>query len=236
MKVQKQEILKRLEQAYQGAVPALHFANPFELLVATILSAQCTDARVNQVTKYLFLKYKNARELAAADFEELCEDIHSCGCYRVKAKNLMGMAKILEEKYGGEVPADMDKLTELPGVGRKTANVVLSNAFGIPGFAVDTHVFRVSNRLGLAQAEDVRKTEEQMCALIPEEKWGQAHHWLIYHGRQICHARKPACSDCFLNDLCPSAAALSSKSSGEEKKTEVARVSGGKKKNAKPAK
>ena len=152
MKVQKQEILKRLEQAYQGAVPALHFANPFELLVATILSAQCTDARVNQVTKYLFLKYKNARELAAADFEELCEDIHSCGCYRVKAKNLMGMAKILEEKYGGEVPADMDKLTELPGVGRKTANVVLSNAFGIPGFAVDTHVFRVSNRLGLAQA------------------------------------------------------------------------------------
>ena len=140
--------------------------------MATILSAQCTDARVNQVTKYLFLKYKNARELAAADFEELCEDIHSCGCYRVKAKNLIGMAKILEEKYGGEVPADMDKLTELPGVGRKTANVVLSNAFGIPGFAVDTHVFRVSNRLGLAQAEDVRKTEEQMCALIPEEKLG----------------------------------------------------------------
>ena len=187
------------------AVPALQFVNPYQLLVATILSAQCTDVRVNKVTEKLFVKYKNAEELAAADFDELCDDIHSCGCYSVKAKNLIGTAKMLVEQYGGQVPPDMDALTKLPGVGRKTANVVLSNAFGIPGFAVDTHVFRVSNRLGLANAKDVLKTEEQMCALIPKEKWGNAHHWIIYHGRQVCHARKPVCDTCFLRDLCPSA-------------------------------
>lgn len=205
MEKRKQEILKRLEEVYVDAVPALHFANPYQLLVATILSAQCTDVRVNKVTEKLFIKYKNAEELAAADFDELCDDIHSCGCYSVKAKNLIGTAKMLVEQYGGQVPPDMDELTKLPGVGRKTANVVLSNAFGIPGFAVDTHVFRVSNRLGLANAKDVLKTEEQMCALIPKEKWGNAHHWIIYHGRQVCHARKPACDTCFLRDLCPSA-------------------------------
>lgn len=205
MENRKQEILKRLEEVYIDAVPALHFVNPYQLLVATILSAQCTDVRVNKVTEKLFVKYKNAEELAAADFDELCDDIHSCGCYSVKAKNLIGTAKMLVEQYGGEVPPDMDELTKLPGVGRKTANVVLSNAFGIPGFAVDTHVFRVSNRLGLANAKDVLKTEEQMCALIPKEKWGNAHHWIIYHGRQVCHARKPACGTCFLRDLCPSA-------------------------------
>ena len=197
MENRKQEILKRLEEVYINAVPALHFVNPYQLLVATILSAQCTDVRVNKVTEKLFVKYKNAEELAAADFDELCDDIHSCGCYSVKAKNLIGTAKMLVEQYGGEVPPDMDELTKLPGVGRKTANVVLSNAFGIPGFAVDTHVFRVSNRLGLANAKDVLKTEEQMCALIPKEKWGNAHHWIIYHGRQVCHARKPACGTCF---------------------------------------
>ena len=173
--------------------------------MAKILSAQCTDVRVNKVTEKLFVKYKNAAELAAADFDELCDDIHSCGCYSVKAKNLIGTAKMLVGQHGGQVPPDMDELTKLPGVGRKTANVVLSNAFGIPGFAVDTHVFRVSNRLGLANAKDVLKTEEQMCALIPKEKWGNAHHWIIYHGRQVCHARKPVCDTCFLRDLCPSA-------------------------------
>lgn len=205
MEKRKQEILKRLEEVYVDAVPALQFVNPYQLLVATILSAQCTDVRVNKVTEKLFVKYKNAEELAAADFDELCDDIHSCGCYSVKAKNLIGTAKMLVEQYGGQVPPDMDALTKLPGVGRKTANVVLSNAFGIPGFAVDTHVFRVSNRLGLANAKDVLKTEEQMCALIPKEKWGNAHHWIIYHGRQVCHARKPVCDTCFLRDLCPSA-------------------------------
>lgn len=205
MEKRKQEILKRLEEVYVDAVPALQFVNPYQLLVATILSAQCTDVRVNKVTEKLFVKYKNAEELAAADFDELCDDIHSCGCYSVKAKNLIGTAKMLVEQHGGQVPPDMDELTKLPGVGRKTANVVLSNAFGIPGFAVDTHVFRVSNRLGLANAKDVLKTEEQMCALIPKEKWGNAHHWIIYHGRQVCHARKPVCDTCFLRDLCPSA-------------------------------
>ena len=125
----------------------------------------------------------------------------------MKAKNLINTAKLLMEQFGGEVPQTMEELTTLPGVGRKTANVVLSNAFGIPGFAVDTHVFRVSNRLGLAHAKDVAKTEEQLCALVPREKWGNAHHWLIYHGRQICSARKPKCGECFLKDICPSSEA-----------------------------
>lgn len=199
----KQEILRRLEEEYQGAKPALHYATPFQLLVATILSAQCTDVRVNLVTKDLFVKYKDAAALAGADYDELCGEIHSCGCYGVKAKNLIGTAKLLVEKYGGEVPQTMDELTELPGVGRKTANVVLSNAFGIPGFAVDTHVFRVSNRMGLACAKDVAETERQLCALVPQEKWGDAHHWLIYHGRQVCAARKPKCETCVVGDICP---------------------------------
>ena len=203
----QQEILRRMEQVYADAKPALHFQNAYELLVATILSAQCTDVRVNKVTKDLFVHYKNAEELSRADYSELCDEIHSCGCYAVKAKNLINTAKLLMEQFGGEVPQTMEELTMLPGVGRKTANVVLSNAFGIPGFAVDTHVFRVSNRLGLAHAKDVAKTEEQLCALVPREKWGNAHHWLIYHGRQICSARKPKCGECFLKDICPSSEA-----------------------------
>lgn len=198
------EILRRLEEVYFDAKPALHFTNPYELLVATILSAQCTDVRVNQVTEKLFVHYPDAAHLAQADYGELCDEIHSCGCYSVKAKNLMNTAKMLVERYDGNVPKTMAELTELAGVGRKTANVVLSNAFGIPGIAVDTHVFRVSHRLGLADAKDVEKTEFQLQKLIPEEKWGQAHHWLIYHGRQVCTARKPACETCFLKDICPS--------------------------------
>ncbi len=199
----RQEILRRLEQAYAGAKPALHYSNPFELLVATILSAQCTDKRVNQVAKGLFDHYKTPQALASADYDALAEEIHSCGCYAVKAKNLMGAAKMITEDHGGEVPRTMEELLKLPGVGRKTANVVLSNAFGLPGLAVDTHVFRVSHRLGLSDAKDPEKTEKQLCALIPREKWGQAHHWLIYHGRQVCSARSPQCGACFLNDLCP---------------------------------
>lgn len=200
-----QEILRRLEEVYFDAKPALNFTNPYELLVATILSAQCTDVRVNMVTEKLFVRYPDAESLAQADFDELSEAIHSCGFYTTKAKNLISTAKTLVEKHGGQVPQTMEELTELAGVGRKTANVVLSNAFGIPGIAVDTHVFRVSNRLGLAHAADVEKTEFQLRELIPEEKWGQAHHWLIYHGRQVCSARKPACKTCFLKDICPSA-------------------------------
>jgi len=201
----RQAILQRMSEVYAGAKPALHFRSPYELLVATILSAQCTDKRVNQVTEGLFAHYPTPQALAAADLDALAEEIHSCGCYAMKAKNLLGTAKKLVEEFGGQVPRTMEELTTLPGVGRKTANVVLSNAFGIPGLAVDTHVFRVSNRLGLAQAKNVEKTEEQLCALIPRERWGEAHHWLIYHGRQVCSARKPACKSCFLRDLCPSA-------------------------------
>lgn len=201
--MREQEIFHRLEARYPNAKPALNYENAFQLLVATILSAQCTDVRVNQVTASLFVHYPDARALAAADLEELSREIHSCGCYRVKAKNLIGTAKMLCRDYAGEVPPLMEALTRLPGVGRKTANVVLSNAFDIPGLAVDTHVFRVSHRLGLSDAKDPEGTESQLCALIPREKWGKAHHWLIYHGRQVCSARAPKCGDCLLADLCP---------------------------------
>ena len=201
--MQYQEILRRLEQHYFGAKPGLDFENPYQLLVATILSAQCTDVRVNQVTKSLFAHYPDAHALEKAEYETLSDEIHSCGFYSVKAKNLIATAKILCEQYGGEVPPDMDALVQLPGVGRKTANVVLSCAFGIPGLAVDTHVFRVSHRLGLSDAKDPEGTEMQLCAIIPQESWGSAHHWLIHHGRQICSARSPKCKDCFLADICP---------------------------------
>lgn len=201
--MREQEIFHRLEARYPNAKPALNYENAFQLLVATILSAQCTDVRVNQVTASLFVHYPDAQALAAADLEELSREIHSCGCYRVKAKNLIGTAKMLCRDYAGEVPPLMEALTKLPGVGRKTANVVLSNAFDIPGLAVDTHVFRVSHRLGLSDAKDPEGTESQLCALIPREKWGKAHHWLIYHGRQVCSARAPKCGDCLLADLCP---------------------------------
>ena len=201
--MREQEIFHRLEARYPNAKPALNYENAFQLLVATILSAQCTDVRVNQVTASLFVHYPDAQALAAADLEELSREIHSCGCYRVKAKNLIGTAKMLCRDYAGEVPPLMEALTRLPGVGRKTANVGLSNAFDIPGLAVDTHVFRVSHRLGLSDAKDPEGTESQLCALIPREKWGKAHHWLIYHGRQVCSARAPKCGDCLLADLCP---------------------------------
>ena len=201
--MREQEIFHRLEARYPNAKPALNYENAFQLLVATILSAQCTDVRVNQVTASLFVHYPDAQALAAADLEELSREIHSCGCYRVKAKNLIGTAKMLCRDYAGEVPPLMEALTRLPGVGRKTANVVLSNAFDIPGLAVDTHVFRVSHRLGLSDAKDPEGTESQLCAFIPREKWGKAHHWLIYHGRQVCSARAPKCGDCLLADLCP---------------------------------
>ena len=195
--MREQEIFHRLEARYPNAKPALNYENAFQLLVATILSAQCTDVRVNQVTASLFVHYPDAQALAAADLEELSREIHSCGCYRVKAKNLIGTAKMLCRDYAGEVPPLMEALTRLPGVGRKTANVVLSNAFDIPGLAV------VSHRLGLSDAKDPEGTESQLCALIPREKWGKAHHWLIYHGRQVCSARAPKCGDCLLADLCP---------------------------------
>ncbi len=199
----KKEILKRLEQQYLGARPALRFRNAFELLIATMLSAQTTDKQVNAVTEALFEKAPDAVAMLRLSQSEIEGYIKSCGFYHTKAQNLLAACRILVERYGGDVPQTMEELTTLPGVGRKTANVVLSNAFGVPGIAVDTHVFRVSNRLGLAAAKDVLDTEMQLMKNIPKEKWSDAHHWLIWHGRKVCTARKPACGACFLYDICP---------------------------------
>jgi endonuclease-3 len=196
------EILRRLETCYFGAKPGLHYRNAFELLIATILSAQTTDKQVNAVTDTLFAQYPDARSLCEVDTEVLEQMIKSTGFYRSKAANVKKTCCILVRKYGGEVPQTLEELTALYGVGRKTANVVLSNAFGIPAIAVDTHVFRVANRLGLAKAKDVAVTETQLMDAIPRDKWSDAHHWLIWHGRKVCSARHPACDTCFLNDVC----------------------------------
>lgn len=196
------EILKRLEEHYKGARPGLVFKNAFELLMATMLSAQTTDRQVNVVTAKLFEDYPDAKSIASLSQSELEAYIKSCGFYHTKAQNMLETCRILLEKYNGEVPQTLEELTALPGVGRKTANVVLSNAFGIPAIAVDTHVFRVSNRLGLAKAKDVLETEKQLQKNIPEQKWSDAHHWLIWHGRKVCNARKPDCPNCFLSDIC----------------------------------
>lgn len=195
-------ILKLLEKEYYDAKPGLKYSTPFELLVATILSAQCTDVRVNKITGELFKKYNTPEAFANMDREYLERQIYSCGFYRNKSKNIIETSKILLDKYDGEVPASVKELQKLPGVGRKTANVVASNAFGIDAIAVDTHVFRVSNRLGLVDGKDVEETEKQLMAVIPKDKWSRAHHWLIQHGRQICSARSPKCSECFLADYC----------------------------------
>ena len=201
-KAAKLEILSRLEQMYPEAKAELVFSNPYEMLVATMLSAQCTDKQVNKVTPAVFSRWPDASAMAEAQVEELFPLVKSCG-FRSKASNIIAACRIIKEKHGGQVPDTMEALTALPGVGRKTANVVLSNAFGIPAFAVDTHVFRVSNRLGLCKADTVEETERQMTRLIPREKWGQAHHWLIWHGRRLCKAQRPLCADCALHGLCP---------------------------------
>lgn len=198
-----EEILKRLAEHYPDAKPELWFRSPYELLIATILSAQTTDRQVNAVTGTLFEKYPDAASLAAADISEIEAIIKSCGFYHTKARNIQAAAAALMESHGGAVPRTMEELTTLPGVGRKTANVVLSNAFGVPAIAVDTHVQRVSNRLGLAHSDDVFKTEQQLMQNIPKEQWSVAHHWLIYHGRRVCAAQRPKCDTCFLADLCP---------------------------------
>lgn len=196
------EVLARLKTHYPDAKPALEYETPFELLVSTMLAAQCTDRQVNKCTRVLYPVYHTPEQFARLSEEELEPYIKSCGFFRAKGKNIIAMSKILTERYGGEVPADRDALTKLPGVGRKTANVVVSNAFGIPAIAVDTHVFRVTNRIGLAEAGDVLRTEQQLMEHIPREDWSDAHHWLIYHGRQVCDAKKPQCGTCFLKDLC----------------------------------
>ena len=197
----KQQILNRLENMYPEAKAELVFSNPYEMLVATMLSAQCTDKQVNKVTPAVFDRYPDANVMAEAQVEDLYPMVKSCG-FKSKAGNIIAACRIISDEHGGQVPDTREELTRLPGVGRKTANVVLSNAFGIPAFAVDTHVFRVSNRLGLCKAETVEETEKQMTRLIPEEKWGQAHHWLIWHGRRVCKAQRPLCEECGLKDLC----------------------------------
>ena len=194
--------LRLLAEAYPDAKPALEYRSPFELLVSTMLAAQCTDRQVNKCTRVLYAKYNTPEQFAALTEEELKPYIHSCGFFNTKGKNIIAMSKILTAQYGGQVPADRDVLTTLPGVGRKTANVVVSNAFGIPAIAVDTHVFRVTNRIGLAYAKNVEKTEEQLMEHIPREDWSAAHHWLIYHGRQVCDAKKPRCADCCVACVC----------------------------------
>lgn len=198
-------ILNILDENYGDIGSGLRFRTPFELLVATILSAQSTDVRVNMVTPALFAKYPTAFEMSQVSEEALAKDINSIGLYRNKSKSIIKASKMLVEKYGGEVPSDRDKLQELPGVGRKTANVVLCNAFHIPAFAVDTHVFRVSQRLGFAKHKTVEGVEQQLMATIPSDLWCSAHHLFIWHGRKICKAQKPLCKECCVQSFCPSA-------------------------------
>lgn len=200
----RRRILEILAHMYPDAKCELNYTTPFELLVATILSAQSTDKRVNMVTERLFPKYNTPEAFAALPYETLEEEIKEIGLYRSKAKNIIEMSRLLLERYDGQVPADREVLEQLPGVGRKTANVVISNAFDIPAIAVDTHVFRVANRLGLVhRAKTPLETERQLMRNIPKEQWSQAHHWLIHHGRRLCHARGPRCGACPLLSLCP---------------------------------
>jgi endonuclease III len=199
------EIYRRLQGEYPDAHCALDHRNPYELTSATILSAQCTDERVNMVTPRLFQRFPDALSLAGARQEEVEEIVRSTGFFRSKAKNLIGMADAVVERHGGEIPRTMDELTALPGVGRKTANVVLGNAFGLDeGVVVDTHVKRLSNRLGFTRAASPERIEVDLVALFPRERWTMLSHLLIFHGRQVCVARKPRCNQCVLADLCPS--------------------------------
>ncbi len=200
----KEEQIRILGEVYKDTKPALIFRTPFELLIAVILSAQCTDKRVNVTTARLFQKAANPAAILAMGLPALEEEIRDCGLFRNKAKNIMATCQILCEQYGGEVPADFVKLQELPGVGRKTANVVMSVGFGAPAIAVDTHVFRVSNRLKLAVGDTPLAVEQGLMKAIPKDKWSAAHHWLIWHGRNVCKARKPLCNACPLAGVCPS--------------------------------
>lgn len=197
-----QKILCELEKLYPDARPALHYATPYELLVAVILSAQCTDERVNKVTAELFKKYNTPQAMLTLSQEELERYIFSCGFYRNKAKHILSASRDIVEKFGGQVPSDHALLKTLAGVGQKTANVVYAVAFGGDAIAVDTHVFRVANRLGLAHASTPEKTELQLNEAIPRDEWSRAHHWLIYHGRRVCHSQRPNCAECTLKQLC----------------------------------
>jgi endonuclease-3 len=197
------QILKRLKKAYPKVESALEYQSPFELLISTILSAQCTDQRVNIVTKTLFNKYQKPEDYLKVSNSELEKDIFSTGFYRQKTKNIKNCCSILIGKYNGRVPSDFDELTNLPGVGRKTASVVAGNAFGIPAFAVDTHVIRLSNLFGFVESTNPDVIEKRLKELFPKEDWVESSHLLATHGRNICIARRPKCDECFLADICP---------------------------------
>lgn len=200
------DIVELLKRMYPRAKCTLDFETPFQLLIATILSAQSTDVRVNIVTKDLFRKYQSPKDFSEADSYELEQDIRTTGFFRSKTKSLIGASRVIIEKHDGEVPRTMDELVQLPGVGRKTANVVLGNAFGISvGVVVDTHVTRLSGRLGLTRHFDAEKIELDLVKLVPPKEWTKFSHRMILHGRSVCIARKPRCSECRLNELCPSA-------------------------------
>ena len=200
----KAEMLALLEAEYGNTGTALNYNSPFELLIAVILSAQCTDVRVNVITARIFPTYNSAAKMLSLSLAELEALIRDCGLFHSKAKNILAACRIIEEEFGGEVPDTFEKLITLPGVGRKTANVMLSVCFGVPALAVDTHVFRVSNRTKLAKGNTPVEVEEGLMKVIPREAWGNAHHWLIWHGRKVCRARNPLCGSCVVRDLCPS--------------------------------
>ena len=199
-----QLVLDELANLYPQAEPALKFKTPYELLVAVVLSAQCTDERVNKVTAVLFQNYDTPQKMLTLSQEELEKYIFSCGFYRNKAAHILSASRDILEKFGGVVPSTLEDLRTLAGVGRKTANVVYAVGFGGDAIAVDTHVFRVSNRLGLAEGKTPDKVEDGLCAVIPKDTWSKAHHYLIYHGRRICHSQKPDCENCTLKNLCKS--------------------------------
>jgi len=200
----KKQMLASLEEQYGDTTTALRYSSPFELLIAVILSAQCTDTRVNIITARLFPTYNSPEKILALGQQKLEEYIRDCGLFRSKARNIMATCEILCRDYSGQVPTTFAELVKLPGVGRKTANVLLSQLFNIPAIAVDTHVFRVANRLRLATGDTPQSVEEGLMRIIPREKWGSAHHWLIWHGRKVCKARNPDCGICSLAALCPS--------------------------------
>ncbi len=208
------KIIKNLRKAYPDAHCELNFTSPMELLAATILSAQCTDKRVNRVTPALFKRYKNPREFAGAKPEELEELIRSTGFYKNKARNIIAAAQKIERDHGGRVPATMEALTGLAGVGRKTANVLLGNAFGIPGIPVDTHMLRVNKRLGISSKADAVKMEYELMPLVPQKEWTDYSHLIIFHGRSRCYARKPECSKCEIFEFCPSGKKLLASGAG----------------------
>lgn len=210
------KIISALAAAYPDARPALEFSSPYELLVAVILSAQCTDKRVNIVTKELFKDYNTPKKMLTLSVCELGEKIKSCGLYRSKAAHILSASKDIVEKFGGKVPETQKELKTLAGVGQKTANVVYAVAFGGEAIAVDTHVFRVSNRLGLAESDNVTDTEKSLNKLIDRHLWSKAHHYLIYHGRQVCKAIKPDCENCCVSSLCEKHG-LKKKASGKAK-------------------